>query len=301
MKPLVSAIILNWNRKKDTAEAIKSIQKQTYKKIEIIVVDNFSTDGSIEYLKNKFKNIRIIENDKNYGLSGWNYGMKAAKGKYLFLLASDGLIEKKAISKHVSKLNNNKKLGVSCSSTYVWPTKTYLAPNRAIDGNNKTGYMVTYFDGNGICLRREVFKKTGGYTKDYFICLEELEWAVRILKSGYDIRCFTDIIVYNKKSKIAGNYRNKQGYWYTKNWLNFYFTYLPIKSMFDFLRLHIKSFFIKTGRKGRMTKADCIRGIIEGTILIPKFILNRNVLDINIINRIKLDLFPNDKHLYIYE
>ena len=298
-KPLVSVIILNWNRKEDVSETLIRLKNQTYKNFEVIVVDNASTDGSLSHFRRNFPETKIVGLDKNYGLYGWNFGMRSAMGEYLLLLASDSRIKNDLIKKHVEKLNRNKAIGVSCPATYELKTRRYLGPNRAKKGNDIKGYRVTYFDGNGICLKREVFEKTGGYDEDYFICLEELEWAVRILKEGFDIACFTDCVVYHKKSKKGGDYRKRMGFYYCRNWIWFYLKYLPLRQIPAFLLLHIKSFFIKTNAKGTMRKTDCLRGLLASINKAPKYLKKREPLSETTLERVKLDLFPNPGHLYI--
>ncbi|MCW2763412.1 MAG: hypothetical protein JWR85_3613, partial [Marmoricola sp.] len=79
--PLVSIIILNWNKPLDTTVCIESIKKQTYKNIQTIVVDNGSIDDSVEILR-KQKNIILIENEKNRGFTGGHIdGLKFADGE----------------------------------------------------------------------------------------------------------------------------------------------------------------------------------------------------------------------------
>ena len=295
----VSVIILNWNRKEDVSLTLTKLSNQTAKPFEIIVVDNASTDGSIKHITKHFPKVKIVKLLKNIGLAGFNLGMESALGDYFLLLASDSIPNDDLIAKHLTKFKNNPSLGVSCPSTFELQTKKYLAPNRAKEGNNKLGYTVTYFDGNGICLRREVFKKTGGYANDYFICLEELEWAVRILSMGFEIKCFTDAVVYNSKALVGGEARKRYGYYYARNWIWFYIQYLPLTEIPSFLSLHAQSFFVKTNKKaGTMTKLDILKGIFSGFVGSVKYIRQRKVLSPDIIDRLKLDLFPNSKHLY---
>jgi GT2 family glycosyltransferase len=293
----VSVIILNWNRKKDVSKTISFVKRQTVKPMEIIVVDNASIDGSVEYIHKIHKNVHILSLPKNIALAGFNEGMKIAKGNYFLLLASDAIPKSNVIEKHLSKFRNLPKLGVSSASTFEYKTGKYIGGNRAVSGDNKSGFSVTYFDGNGICLKRGVFQKTGGYDPKYFICLEELEWAVRILTAGFDIKCFTDIVVYNSRSGV-GNQRSKYGYFYARNWVWFYVKYLPVREIFGFLRLHMNSYKVKTGSKGTMNKIDVFKGVFVGIVTSINMLVNRRVLGKQVVDRLKLDLFPNKSHLY---
>lgn len=298
-KPLVSVIILNWNRRQDVLELLEQLKTQTYTQIEILVVDNDSRDGSTSAIRKTFPKVRLVGLPTNIALAGFSKGMEVARGDYFVLLASDTMVTDNLIEKHVEKLLNNPGLGISCASTFDWETKHYLTPNRAKSGNNKTGYRVTYFDGNGVGVRREVFEAVGGYRADYFICLEELEWAVRVLQAGYEIGCFTDVVVYHKKSEAGGEYRSRLGYYYCRNWMWFYAEYLPIREWGSFLWLHLGSAVKKTGEGGVMRWRDCVRGVLAGLGGMVRMWRRRRVLPPEIVKRVKLDLFPNADHLYV--
>lgn len=90
----VSVIILNWNGKHLIGDCIESVMKQNYPKIEIIVIDNGSTDGSVSYLKKNFSDTKLIANEENLGFAkAMNMGFKEAKGEYLIPLNNDVKLE----------------------------------------------------------------------------------------------------------------------------------------------------------------------------------------------------------------
>jgi GT2 family glycosyltransferase len=89
--PLISTVILNWNGREYLPACLRSVKRQTYPNTEIILVDNASTDDSVETIRNFFSDLRLVVNPKNIGYGGGNNrGMREAKGKYFFLLNSDG-------------------------------------------------------------------------------------------------------------------------------------------------------------------------------------------------------------------
>ena len=85
--PLVSVIVLNYNAGELLLNCIESIKKSAYKNLEIIVVDNISTDKSQKICKEKYPDIKLIQNDENFGYcEGNNIGIRKAKGDFIMIL-----------------------------------------------------------------------------------------------------------------------------------------------------------------------------------------------------------------------
>ncbi len=108
-QPLISVIVLNYNGQKYLTESIPSLLKLSYPNLEFIVVDNNSTDASLDYL-NKFPNIRIVRNKKNLGYSfGKNIGVESAQGEYFLLLDNDIVINDPDVIDKLLQLSQDKK------------------------------------------------------------------------------------------------------------------------------------------------------------------------------------------------
>jgi len=88
--PFVSMITVSWNKKGKIIELIESLLRQKYERKEIIVVDNASTDGTVDVLKQKYPLLKIIPLDENFGLhKGFNVGVKCAKGEIIIGMDQD--------------------------------------------------------------------------------------------------------------------------------------------------------------------------------------------------------------------
>jgi GT2 family glycosyltransferase len=110
--PTVSVIILNWNGLPDVFHCLECVLQQTYPKIELFVVDNASTDRSIEYLTKECPDIRYIRHSTNLGFArGMNAGIKASTGKYVIPLNQDAFLDKAFVSELVSVLETDFSLG----------------------------------------------------------------------------------------------------------------------------------------------------------------------------------------------
>lgn len=110
----VSIVILSYNSKKYFEGCLCSIKNQTYKNLELIVVDNGSTDGSREYIELQSKNnlFIFIKNSKNIGYaSGNNVGIEKSTGDYVLLLNPDVILENNYIEKIVDKFQKNSDIG----------------------------------------------------------------------------------------------------------------------------------------------------------------------------------------------
>ncbi len=96
--PLVSIIILNFNAGELLLNCIDSLTKLTYQNTELIVVDNVSTDNSQNHCKEKFSQIKLIQNEKNVGYCGGNnIGIKNANGEFIIILNPDTIVESNLI------------------------------------------------------------------------------------------------------------------------------------------------------------------------------------------------------------
>lgn len=236
MKIDISLIILNFNTKKLLKNLIESIYKSKLNgiKIEIIVVDNASIDGSQEYLKSikKDLNLKTIFNKKNIGYSqGNNKGAKQANGRYLLFLNSDTLLLKDTLIKMVSFMDENNqysaatcrlelptgKLDLACHRGFPtpWAAFTYfiglerLFPNSKDFSqyhqgwkNLKKPHQVDVISGAFFMIRNEDFKKAKMFDEDYFIYGEDIDLCYKLNQLGKKA-CFypeTKIIHYKKQS-----------------------------------------------------------------------------------------------------
>ncbi len=170
MNPLVSVIIPAWNAEKLIKETIESALNQTYPNIEIIVIDDGSTDDTANVIKS-IKDPRITYHyQENTGLPacGRNKGAKLAKGQYLAFLDSDDLWLPQKIEKQMVIMEENLKIGLI--ATNAWCLRLYEKTNIPLFTKKiKTGYLTSsiFFPQHIICnstviIRRNVYESIGG-------------------------------------------------------------------------------------------------------------------------------------------
>jgi len=108
LEPLISIIILNYNAGNLLIECLDSIKKSIYKNYEIILVDNISKDGSHKKCKEKYPEIKLIENNENLGYcEGNNVGLRVAKGEYMVVLNPDTIVEENWLNELLKAYQDN--------------------------------------------------------------------------------------------------------------------------------------------------------------------------------------------------
>lgn len=224
-QPLVSIVMLCWNRKDDVRESLQRIRRQVYPNVEIIVVDNASTDGTQEMIESEFHEVKLLRMFKNIGIEAYNIGFENAKGDYIVILDDDSFPAEDALVKMVDKFAADPELGIvafDVRNFYHYDDITQaenvagVAGNQAAEARN---YLMA-FNGAGAGVRREVFKQIGYYPEEFFLYWNEQDTALRMLNAGYRIAFFSDVVSYHKYSpKNRTSWRAP--YYYTRNmfWL----------------------------------------------------------------------------------
>jgi len=243
-EPFVNIIILNWNGYKDTIECVESLYKINYKNYKIIIVDNGSADESVKILKNKFPQIKLIENEKNIGYAeGNNVGIRFAlgnKAEYILLLNNDTVVGSQFLKELVDTAEKKNIIGIVSPIIYyfskpdiVWSTgryKNYSGLYPYIDyeyskkdkGQYASSQAVDGVTGCCILVKRDVFEKIGYLDKDYFLYVEDTDFCIRVKRAGYNI-------VYNPKAKVwhkvsassGGEENNTKDYYLNRNLILF--------------------------------------------------------------------------------
>jgi len=206
-KPLVSVVIPTHNRKKKLEHLIRSILESDYPKdkLEIIVVDDASTDGTYKHIKKLFPQVKVIRNDEEKLVAeSRNIGIKASRGKYVFLIDDDNVVDRNTIKELVEFMEKHPEVGVAGPIMYFlndptriwcagvkrsyWSTITKIIGSNARDnGQYREPYESEDFP-NAFIVRREVFEKVGLFNSRIFpIHYEEADFCQRARKAGYKV------------------------------------------------------------------------------------------------------------------
>ena len=215
MKPLVSIILVSYNTAEHTLHALESVQQQTQSSYEIIIVDNNSTDNSVELIRQSFPSIQLIESTENLGFAGGVCkGVEYAQGTYLLLLNPDTLVLEGAIDKLLSFAQQHPQNGIwggvtlnndlSLNTQHAWSKPDFssllfsalglskLFSTSCLFNNANYGCWqrdtvkeVDILSGCFFLITRQVWEQLGGLDPTFFMYAEEADLCLRAKAQGY--------------------------------------------------------------------------------------------------------------------
>jgi GT2 family glycosyltransferase len=194
MKTRVSVIVLNWNGKKWLKDCLSSIIKQRLdEEFEVLLVDNGSTDGSVEYVSQEFPQVKVVRLDKNYGFAeGNNRGVKFACGEYLVFVNMDTKAEDGWLANLVKAADNHPEYQILCSIQVPTQEKNRIRTLNAFGDVMPSPYesdlpITDSIFASGACfLIRRTWLNKLGYLFDpfYFCSAEDVELSLRTIFLG---------------------------------------------------------------------------------------------------------------------
>lgn len=235
-----AVVILNWNGLKLLEEFLPSVVAHS-QNAKIYVIDNASTDSSVSFLKKKFPEVSIIQNNENYGFAGgYNHGLKQVKEKYWILLNSDVEVTPNWINPLIETLESSSQIAA------VQPKiKSYKERNKFEYAGAAGGFLdklaypycrgrifnvieedhqqydencrIMWASGACFAVKNEIFENLGGFDEDYFAHQEEIDLCWRMHNFGYEVWYTSDSEVfhlgggtldYNNPRKTYLNFRN---------------------------------------------------------------------------------------------
>jgi GT2 family glycosyltransferase len=195
----VSIAVLNYQRREALRRALAAAREQRWPSLEIIAVDNASTDGSQEMVRDEFPDVHLVALPENVAAAARNEGVRAAKGEIVFTLDNDVLLTTPAdVARAVAAFERHPRAAV-VNFAILGPDGTLSRrdwchprdPRRWAETEFLTDYVL---EGASAC-RREAFLATGGYWAPLFIGHEGWDLALRLLDAGHDLVYCPDVRV----------------------------------------------------------------------------------------------------------
>ena len=268
----ISVIIVNWNTKDLLRNCLKSVHKTVSNLLlEIIVVDNFSSDGSIAMLREEFPSVITIVNEENKGFGAANnQALAVMKGKYALLLNTDAVLTPQAVKKLWNYFEVDEKAGIVCgqllnadgskqNSIASFPSLLTLAVNNSLleylfprcypSKRYKHTSPIEVDSAIGACmmLRKKALDETGFFDERYFFFFEETDLARTMRHHGWKIYHVPDAFIYHLQGQSVGHSTNsriefyRSRYQFLNKWHKQPYFYLA-KSII-FCRLLVDEFF----------------------------------------------------------
>lgn len=205
-KPKVSLVVLNYNNPTDTIECISSLLKNSYENFEVILIDNGSTDNSVELLNSiHYKNVIFIQNEKNLGFAGGcNMGIRHAlqnNADYILLLNNDTVVKEDFLDNLIEQALKYSDAGAIGPKIYFYdePDKIWFAGGyidwkydgahigygKLDDNIYNTERSVEFISGCALLIKSEVVEKVGLLDPSFFAYQEDVDFCVRIKNAGY--------------------------------------------------------------------------------------------------------------------
>lgn len=266
MNDLVSICVLSFNRKEELKNTLVNIYNQNYRNIEVLVVDNASSDGSPQMVEKEFPGINLIKLKKNVGIAGWNEGYKAANGEYVLVLDDDAYPAKDSLTKAVENFILDEDIACVAFNLIDTNTGSYYKGNWLPRDKTKKTYW-PIFVGCAFMVNSDRLPKSFEFPGDYFIYQHELPMAAEIYLSGKEISFVPEIVAYHnfKSDKgysiIGDSYAFKNKLLYISKYL-----YLPLVFFYFFQCI---TFYLTRSLRHKWFK-EYIRILVEHNICISR-------------------------------
>lgn len=232
MKSKVSVIIVSWNCWDMLSDCLKSLYESECKDFEVVVVDNASSDKTIENIRALYPDVKLIDAGGNIGFgAACNLGAKKAVGNWFFFLNPDTEAKKNSISTMIKFLDLHPDIAV-VGAKLLWPDGTfqdsykrffspffsvlelfeihYYFPNNFL--NREVNYDFNIFSspekvdwviGAAFVVKRETFERVGGFDEGFFMYFEEIDLCKRVSQKNGDIYFLPECEIIHKKGKVS--------------------------------------------------------------------------------------------------
>lgn len=251
MTPGVAVVVLSWNRRDDTLACLRSLARVEYAPVDTIVVDNGSSDGSVEAVATEFPHVELVENGSNLGYAeGMNAGMRRALARdveFVLLLNNDTAVDRAFLSRLVDEAERWPGAAALCPQInftrppyLVWYAGASFDPTRGYNGR-MTGYRKPEWTlpgtaheteracGAAMLIRREALERVGIFAPALFAYMEDVEWSLRARQHGYSLVVVPSSRVWHHVSASSGGESSPDTvYYHTRNLLEVAERFAPL-------------------------------------------------------------------------
>ncbi|MCX6710810.1 MAG: glycosyltransferase family 2 protein, partial [Candidatus Woesearchaeota archaeon] len=220
--PSVSLVIVNYNGIRFLKDCLDSVFKLDYprEKIEVIVVDNGSKDGSLKFISKNYPKVKLLKNDKNNYARANNLGIKKSHSELVAILNNDTKVDKKWLIELVKRISKDKRIGGVCSKVLLMDGRidsagiaefpNFYWQNRGYNEEDKGQYdraqEVYALCGVSMLFRKKCLEEAGFEDEDFNIYVEEIDLAERCKKLGWKlVYCPKSVLLHHHGGTINEN------------------------------------------------------------------------------------------------
>jgi GT2 family glycosyltransferase len=277
-EPLISVVIITWNRKAEVLETVRSVYDQSYKNFEVIVVDNGSTDDTASALRTQYPAVNLLQLDQNEGVTARNLGIKVARGDVVFCLDSDASLDCSTLRNIIFRFEKSEEIGVINSKIVNASTQqpdqnagwAYGEKQRAkIDQE----FFCHNFSEGGCAIRKSVFTQTGLFWDKLFFGREGEEFSLRVLDAGFKILYYPQAVIYHRVSPDLRPFDPLRQYYDLRNSLYIYLVRYPWWLLLWFAPMKIATAILRGLHHGRIKWVSS--AILDAIKETPKLLSDR--------------------------
>lgn len=239
IKPKVAVVILNWNGLKYLSQFLNGVVQSTYPNLEVVVGDNASSDGSVNFLKAQFPTVTVVQNDANYGFTGgYNRVLKQVEADYYILLNSDIEVGPNWIEPVIELMETDDAIAAAAPKIKSFAQKDHFEHAGAAGGfidhlgypfcrgrifydveedrgqYNQSG-EVFWASGAALFIKKKYWDLSGGFDEQFFAHMEEIDLCWRLKNMGYKVMYCAESEVFH----VGGGTLDKENPF--KTYLNF--------------------------------------------------------------------------------
>ncbi len=221
--PAVGIVIPIWNAIAYTLACLESLTQLSYPRFEIVVIDNGSTDGSYEAIRTHYPSVILIRNETNKGFAhACNQGLRhifEREAQYALLLNNDTLIAPDMLTRLIEVARSHPDVGIFgpkiCYADrpeipwftgirFNWPIYIVRTASPKYQVQSETPELVDFISGCGMLIRRSVYEAIGGFSEEYFMYYEDLDFCLRAKRAGWPAMYVPHALMWHALSVSSG-------------------------------------------------------------------------------------------------
>lgn len=262
----IGVIICNYNKRSFLKKCVESILSQTYQNMDVCVVDNASSDDSVQMLRESFGNqVTVLCNEENVGgAGGFDCGLEYYMKKncsYVLLVDNDTRYDKHALEIMYNYMEMNADVGMCGASILQMGNPDFIQEIGGMIDYNQYEIVPNYRNNRitseipkeidcdflaacSLLIRREVIEKVGVMRRDYFVYWDDIEWSRRCKDMGYRLVALRDAHVWhNWSADVITKFNAFTEYYGRRNKLRFFATYIEEKDIDLFIDNALRNMF----------------------------------------------------------